>query len=54
MNVRFDAGIQRAVTHDGVNVRVIQVLGRHKDTTTTQRYINFNDNKLLNAIELVS
>jgi hypothetical protein len=35
-------------------VQVIQALARYKNTTTTQRYINFNDNKLLNAIELVS
>jgi integrase/recombinase XerD len=38
----------------GINVWLIQALARHKDTTTTQRYINYNDSKLLNAIELVS
>jgi hypothetical protein len=54
MHVRFDACIQRAATLNDLNVQVIQALARHKNTTTTQRYINFNDNKLLNAIELVS
>lgn len=37
----------------GVNVRVIQALARHKDIGTTQRYIDYNENKLRNAIELV-
>ncbi len=38
----------------GVNVRVIQALARHKDISTTQRYIDYNESKLRNAIELVS
>ena len=37
----------------GVNVRVIQALARHKDIGTTQRYIDFNESKLRNAIELM-
>lgn len=37
----------------GVNVRVIQALARHKDISTTQRYIDYNESKLRNAIELV-
>ena len=37
----------------GVNVRVIQALARHKDIGTTQRYIDYNESKLRNAIELM-
>jgi integrase/recombinase XerD len=37
----------------GVNVRVIQALARHKDISTTQRYIDYNESKLRNAIELI-
>jgi integrase/recombinase XerD len=37
-----------------LTVPTIWALARHKDKTTTQRYINYNDSKLLNAIELVS
>jgi integrase/recombinase XerD len=33
-------------------LRVIQARARHKDTTTTQRYIDYNESKLRNAIEL--
>jgi len=36
----------------GINVRVIQALARHKDISTTQRYIDYNESKLRNAIEL--
>ena len=36
----------------GINVRVIQALARHKDMSTTQRYIDYNESKLRNAIEL--
>ncbi|MEO1110039.1 MAG: site-specific integrase [Pseudomonadota bacterium] len=58
------AGIKGASSHSGrrqflteladkgVNVRVIQALARHKDMSTTQRYIDFNESKLRNAIEL--
>ena len=31
---------------------VIQALARHKDISTTQRYIDYNESKLRNAIEL--
>jgi integrase len=54
MHVRLDVCIQCAATLGGLNVRVIQAQARHKGMTTTQRYINYNDSKLLNAIELVS
>jgi integrase/recombinase XerD len=37
----------------GINVRVIQALARHKDMSTTQRYIDY-ESKLRNAIELIS
>lgn len=58
------AGIKGASSHSGrrqflteladkgVNVRVIQALARHKDISTTQRYIDYNECKLRNAIEL--
>lgn len=59
------AGIKGASSHSGrrqflteladkgINVRVIQALARHKDIGTTQRYIDYNESKLRNAIELV-
>jgi integrase/recombinase XerD len=37
----------------GINARVIQALARHKHLNTTMRYIDLNENKLRNAIELV-
>jgi integrase/recombinase XerD len=37
----------------GINARVVQILARHKHLSTTQRYIDVNDNKLRAAIELV-
>ncbi|MGJ5620801.1 tyrosine-type recombinase/integrase [Sulfitobacter sp. MF3-043] len=58
------AGIKGASSHSGrrqflteladkgVNVRVIQALARHKGISTTQRYIDYNESKLRNAIEL--
>ena len=58
------AGIKGASSHSGrrqflteladkgINVRVIQALARHKDIRTTQRYIDYNESKLRNAIEL--
>lgn len=58
------AGISGASSHSGrrqflteladkgLNVRVIQALARHKDISTTQRYIDFNEFKLRNALEL--
>jgi integrase/recombinase XerD len=59
------AGIKGASSHSGrrqflteladkgINVRVIQALARHKNISTTQRYIDYNESKLRNAIELV-
>ncbi len=34
-----------------INVRVIEVLARHKHLNTTMRYIDINDVKLQNAVE---
>jgi len=59
------AGIKGASSHSGrrqflteladkgVNVRVIMALARHKDISTTMRYIDFSESKLRNAIELI-
>lgn len=59
------AGIRGASSHSGrrqflteladksINIRVIQALARHKDISTTQRYIDYNENKLRSAIELI-
>ncbi|RYH06236.1 site-specific integrase [Tropicimonas sp. IMCC6043] len=59
------AGIKGASSHSGrrqflteladkgVNARVIQALARHKHLNTTMRYIDLNENKLRNAIELI-
>lgn len=37
----------------GINARVVQALARHKNLNTTMRYIDLNENKLRNAIELI-
>ena len=37
----------------GVNARVVQALARHKHLNTTMRYIDWNENKLRAAVELV-
>jgi len=37
----------------GINARLVQVLARHKHLSTTQRYIDVNENKLRGAIELI-
>jgi integrase/recombinase XerD len=37
----------------GINARVVQALARHKNLSTTQRYIDINENKLRAAIELI-
>lgn len=42
-----------ALADQGVNVRVIQALARHKNISTTQRYIDYNESKLRAAAELV-
>ena len=59
------AGIEGASSHSGrrqfittlaekqVNVRVIQALARHRHLNTTMRYIDVNDVKLQNAVELL-
>ena len=59
------AGIKGASSHSGrrqflteladkgINARVIQALARHKHLNTTMRYIDLNENKLRNAIELL-
>jgi integrase/recombinase XerD len=36
----------------GINVLTVQALARHKDMSTTQHYIDYNESKLRNAIEL--
>jgi integrase/recombinase XerD len=35
----------------GINARLVQVLARHKHLSTTQRYIDVNENALRNAVE---
>jgi len=59
------AGIQGASSHSGrrqfvtkladqgINARLVQTLARHKHLSTTQRYIDVNENALRNAIELI-
>ena len=59
------AGFSNATSHSGrrtfisalanksVNVIVIAELVGHKNINTTQRYIDFSDKKLENAVELV-
>ncbi|WP_299691272.1 site-specific integrase [uncultured Tateyamaria sp.] len=37
----------------GINARVIQALARHKHLNTTMRYIELNEKKMRNAIELI-
>ena len=59
------AGIDGASSHSGrrqfvtqladkgINARLVQVLARHKHLSTTQRYIDVNENALRNAVELL-
>ena len=42
-----------ALSAKGVSVRVIAELTNHKHISTTQKYIDVNDNMMKNAIELV-
>lgn len=35
----------------GINARLVQVLARHKHLSTTQRYIDVNENALRSAVE---
>ena len=37
----------------GINARLVQVLARHKHLSTTQRYIDVNENKLRGTIEVI-
>lgn len=60
------AGVSGASSHSGrrqfitdlaekqVNMRVIQALARHKNMSTTSRYIDVNDVKLQKAVELMT
>ena len=60
------AGVSGASSHSGrrqyitalaenqINIRVIQALARHSHINTTMRYIDVNDVKLANAVEVVS
>ena len=60
------AGVSGASSHSGrrqyitalaenqINVRVIQALARHQHVNTTMRYIDVNDIKLANAVEVVT
>ena len=36
----------------GINARLVQVLAKQKHLSTTQRYIDVNENALRNAVEL--
>ena len=59
------AGIDDASSHSGrrqfvtqladrgINARLVQVLAGHKHLSTTQRYIDVNENALRNAVELL-
>lgn len=59
------AGIDGASSHSGrrqfvtqladrgINARLVQVLARQKHLSTTQRYIDVNENALRNAVELL-
>lgn len=59
------AGIRGASSHSGrrqfvtkladqgINARLVQTLARHKHLSTTQRYIDVNENALRNAVELL-
>jgi integrase/recombinase XerD len=38
----------------GINARIVQALARHKHLSTTQRYIDINDNKLRATLELLN
>lgn len=42
-----------ALSAKGVSVRVIAELANHKHISTTQKYIDFNDKMIQNAIEML-
>lgn len=60
------AGVAGASSHSGrrqyitalaenqINIRVIQALARHSHANTTMRYIDINDVKLANAVEVIA
>ena len=60
------AGIDGASSHSGrrqfvtqladrgINARLVQVLARHKHLSTTQRYIDVNENALRKAVDLLN
>ncbi len=41
------------LAHKGVNVRVLAALAGHKSISTTQKYIELNDNVLRAAVEII-
>lgn len=41
------------LAHKGVNVRVLAALAGHKNISTTQRYIELNENVLRSAVEIL-
>jgi integrase/recombinase XerD len=43
-----------SLADSGVSAHIIQALARHKNLSTTQRYIEVNEAKMRNAVELVS
>jgi integrase/recombinase XerD len=65
LNIYNECGIKGASSHSGrrtfitnlasksVSVRVLAVLAGHSAISTTQRYIDVNDQQLRNAVELV-
>ena len=65
LNIYAACGIKGASSHSGrrtfitnlanksVSVRVLAVLAGHSSISTTQRYIDVNDQQLRNAVELV-
>ena len=48
-----EGGRMTELADKGVNARVVQALARHKHLNTTMRYIELNEHKLRNAIELI-
>ena len=60
------AGVQGASSHrgrrqfltkladQGINARLVQTLARHKHLSTTQRYIDVNENALRNAVDAIN
>jgi len=46
-------GYGAVAAENQINIRVIQALARHRHLNTTMRYIDVNDVKLQNAVEVV-